>query len=166
MKKINVPDVSKLLVYQRSFDVSVKIYELTKNIKLHSIKDQVIRSSSSVFANISEGMMFKNAYPSKTNSFLISSLGSINETKTWMMYLKATQLLDASDCDGIIQECGEISLMLCSMINKIFAEIEAAKPSKVSTKSTVTTEPEETDSEPLEDDTLYISLGDPNPFTP
>lgn len=158
MPKINVPDVTKLLVYSRSFNISIKIYELTKNMKLLSIKDQVIRSSSSVFANISEGMMFKNAYPSKTNSFLITALGSINETKTWMMYLKETKLLDASECDTIIKECREISLMLCSMINKIFSEIEHTKSSKPPKESTYTAILNTSD--PIEEDTIYVTLGD------
>lgn len=161
MKKINVIDVTKLAVYNRSFNVSVKIHELTKPIKLYSIRDQVIRSSSSVFANISEGMMFKNVYPTKTSNFLISALGSINETKTWMMYLKETELLNAADCNVIIQECSEISLMLCSMINKIFAEIESDTSSNTPPSANTIIEPDVVE----EEDVLYITLGSSNFFT-
>ena len=126
MSKINVIDVSKLMVYQRSFNVSVEVYKLTKNLKLYSLKDQILRSSSSVFANISEGMMFRNFYPNKTATFLATSLGSCNETKAWLMYLKSIAVIDSSDTDKLINKCSQISLMLCSMINKIYAETESS----------------------------------------
>lgn len=136
MSKINVTDVTKLMVYQRSFDVSIEIYKLTKDLKLYSLKDQILRSSTSVFANISEGMMFRNLYPNKTATFLATSLGSCNETKAWLMFLKSIGVIDSLDADKLINECSEISLMLCSMINKIYAETEASvlKPSPKTTK--------------------------------
>lgn len=141
MPKINVTDVTKLMVYQRSFDVSIEIYKLTKDLKLYSLKDQVIRSSTSTFANISEGMMFRNLYPNKTATFLATSLGSCNETKTWLMYFKSIGVIDSVAADKLIDECGEISLMLCSMINKIYTEIHNSLFS-TSTKSTKPTSDE------------------------
>lgn len=126
MRVINVTDVTKLQVYERSFNLAVKIFEYTQSFAIPSLVDQIVRSSSSVFANISEGMMFKNVYPVKTNSFLSIALGSCGETKTWLMYIKAIHLLDDSLCDELIQESIEISLMLCSLINKIYAD-HAAK---------------------------------------
>lgn len=58
-------DFKKLLAYQKSFDLAMDIFEISKNFpkeETYSLTDQVRRSSRSVTANISEAYR-KRLYP-------------------------------------------------------------------------------------------------------
>jgi len=58
----------------------------------YSLTDQVIRSSRSVSANIAEGWG-KRIYESEFKKHLVYAMGSLEETKVWLLYAKDCQYI-------------------------------------------------------------------------
>ncbi len=78
----------ELKVYQISFDVGMKIFELSKTFpreELYSLTDQIRRCSRSVSANIAEGFR-KRRYPRSFIAKLVDAEGEAAETQNWIEY--------------------------------------------------------------------------------
>jgi four helix bundle protein len=70
-----------LIVYQKSFALAMKIFELTKSFpkeERYSLTDQIRRSSRSIPTNIAEAWA-KRIYPKVFVNKLTDSLGEENE---------------------------------------------------------------------------------------
>jgi four helix bundle protein len=81
-----INDFRQLKVYQRAFDMSEKIFELTKTFpkeETYSLIDQIRRSSRSVCANITEAHR-RRIYPKSLASRLIDSEAEAAETQHWL----------------------------------------------------------------------------------
>ncbi|MFP7657021.1 four helix bundle protein [Chryseobacterium proteolyticum] len=73
-----------LRVFQKSFEMAIAVYELSKSFpkeELYSLKDQIRRSSRSVSANISEAWG-KRKYEKSFIAKLTDSEGEARETQT------------------------------------------------------------------------------------
>jgi four helix bundle protein len=87
-----------LEVYQLARQLSSKVFELSKEFpkeEKYSLTDQIRRSARSVSANIAEGWG-KRIYIDVFKRHLIDSIGSLEETKSW--------LISAHDCNYISKE--------------------------------------------------------------
>lgn len=85
-------------VYQLSYELAMTIFELIPGFpkeETYSLSSQVIRSSRSVPANISEGWA-KREYENVFKKQLLDAIGSVEETKTWLDFAK--------DCNYISEE--------------------------------------------------------------
>lgn len=83
--KIMIQKLKDLDVYLRSHELSMLIFESTRNFpkeEVYSLTSQMVRSSRSVAANISEGWA-KREYEQVFKQHLIHALGSASETQTW-----------------------------------------------------------------------------------
>jgi four helix bundle protein len=81
-------DFKKLLAYQKAFELSVYIFEMSKNFpreETYSLTDQIGRSSRSVCANISEAYR-KKRYPKHFISKLTDSDGENSETSNLVRF--------------------------------------------------------------------------------
>ena len=79
-----IQKLEDLEVYVRSYRLAMKIFEMTKYFpkeEIYSLTSQIIRSSRSIAANISEGWA-KREYEQVFKQHLIHSLGSASETQT------------------------------------------------------------------------------------
>jgi four helix bundle protein len=77
-----------LVVYQRAFETSMKIFESTKSFpkeERYSLVDQIRRSSRSVSANLAEAW-WKRRYEAAFISKLCDSQGEAAETQVWLEY--------------------------------------------------------------------------------
>ena len=77
-----------LLAYQKSFELALQIFEITKSFpkeEQYSLTDQIRRSSRSVSANISEAYR-KRLYPKHFISKLTDSDAENSETQTWLEF--------------------------------------------------------------------------------
>ena len=93
--------VSDLDVFQLSYDIAMEIFRITRFFpkeERYSLIDQVVRSSRSVSANIAEGWG-KRFYENDFKRHLIYSMGSLEETKVWLVYSKDCGYLDAETYD-------------------------------------------------------------------
>lgn len=85
IKTLNDLDVFRLS-YQFAMDIFYVSRQYPKEER-YSLTDQIIRSSRSVSANIAEGWG-KRIYENDFKRHLIYSMGSLEETKVWLLFSK------------------------------------------------------------------------------
>lgn len=106
------------LVYEKAFKFSVRIVNLYKYLtsenKEFILFKQILRSGTSVGANIKEGIeaQSKKDFLSKMNI----ALKEASETEYWLELLKATDYLDEKKFTSIIQDCKELNKLLSSIV--------------------------------------------------
>lgn len=100
--------------YLFSKDVVLYIGALNLNKIYFSILDQLVRSATSVGANLVEG----RAGSSKNDflKFYIIALKSANETKYWLCLMRDTMDVDKTKIKELILEADEISKIIASII--------------------------------------------------
>lgn len=105
-------------IKHRAFYFSKEIILFIKNQNYEriyfSLFDQLIRSATSVGANLVEGVA-----GSSKNDFLkfnIIALKSANETKYWLCLIRDTLAIDNLKIDELIKEANEISKIIASII--------------------------------------------------
>ena len=109
-----------LIVYQKSYNLSLEIFESTKNFpkeERYSLIDQIRRSSRSIPANIAESWP-KRRYPKSFVSKLIDALSEEAETEVWLNMSKDLGYLSEDQSNNLLSKYIEIRKMLISMINK------------------------------------------------
>lgn len=111
-------DFKNLLAYKKSFDLAMKIFEITKNLpkeEKYSLIDQVRRSSRSVTANISESYR-KRKYPKHFISKLTDSDSENAETQTWLEFSLACEYIDQKTFDQLTSLSKEVGNLINYMI--------------------------------------------------
>jgi four helix bundle protein len=107
-----------LIVYQKAFDLAMRIYVLTKEFpktETYSLTDQIRRSSRGVCACIAEAYR-KRQYPKYFVSKCIDADGENSETIVWIEFSLACKYLKQDEFDSLIQLTEEVGRMLNSMI--------------------------------------------------
>ncbi len=107
-----------LRVYQRSFDLGMRVFEITKrfpNDEKYSLSDQVRRSARSVSGNIAEAWR-KRRYPKSFVAKLTDSEGEAAETQVWLDYALACGYLDEETHSNMVKEYDQLLGMLVTMI--------------------------------------------------
>ncbi|WP_252234732.1 four helix bundle protein [Clostridium sp. ZS1] len=106
------------LVYNKAFKFAIRIVDLYKHLceanKEYIISKQVLRSGTSIGANIKEGTQ-----ASSKRDFLMKmniALKEASETNYWLELLKATNYLSISEAESIINDCNELNTMLASIV--------------------------------------------------
>lgn len=110
----------ELQVYQRSFEVAMRIFELSKSFpkaEQFSLTDQLRRSSRSVAANIAESWG-KRRYPAVFVNKLSDAEAEALETQTWLDFAVACQYLPEERGLEIRESYEQVIRMLVSMQNK------------------------------------------------
>jgi four helix bundle protein len=105
----------------KTYDIKIRCYEFSKSVVLfinryefkrihYPIIDQLLRSASSIGANVIEG----KSGNSKKNliSFFSIALRSANETKYWLCLIRDTFEVDKKETNLLITEADEISKIL------------------------------------------------------
>ena len=109
----------------KPYDLKIRCYEFSKSVVLfinkhefkrihHSIIDQLLRSGTSIGANVIEG----KSGNSKKNmiSFFSIALRSANETKYWLCLMRDTMDVDRAQINDLIREGDEISKIIAKSI--------------------------------------------------
>ncbi len=104
-------------VWKRSCQLSVRIYNLMKDSKEYSLKDQIFRSSISIPSNIAEGA--ERDSKKEFIRFLHISKGSAAELRTQIYIACRLKLINENDAMDIVNELKAISKMLHSLIKSI-----------------------------------------------
>lgn len=102
--------VSDLEVFKISYAFAMDIFNLTRNFpkeERYSLTDQVVRSSRSIAANIAEGWG-KRVYELEFKKHLIYSMGSLEETKVWLLFARDCGYTAPVDYDQFSLKCDEI----------------------------------------------------------
>ena len=106
-----------LEVWKLSFEVAMDIFELTKRFpkeEVYSLTSQLVRSSRSISANITEGWA-KRSYDGVFKHHLIHALGSTAETTNWLDFAKECDYINESEHQLLVDKIDIIG----KMINKL-----------------------------------------------
>ena len=106
------------VVYEKAFNFAKRIVLLKKHLlnkyNEYALADQILRSGTSIGANISE------AQNARSNSEFISKLsiaqGEYSETKYWLKLLKETNYLDDAEFNSLYSDCEELYKLLSSIL--------------------------------------------------
>ena len=115
-----IKKVKDLEVYVWSFELAMEIFDLTRKFpkdEVYSLTSQIVRSSRSIAANISEGWA-KREYELVFKQHLIHSLGSASETQTWLDFALAYSYIDEAKHTGLSEKLGSIGRMLTQLQKK------------------------------------------------
>lgn len=109
---------SKSIVYSKAFNFSIRIVHLYKylieNKKEWTLSRQVLRSGTSIGANIKEALyaQSKKDYISKMNI----ALKEAGETEYWIELLMETKYINEESGKSLLEDCVEIIKILISII--------------------------------------------------
>ncbi|MFD0836820.1 four helix bundle protein [Mariniflexile aquimaris] len=112
-------DFKKLLAYQKSFELAMLIFEISKSFpkeETYALTDQIRRSSRSVSANIAEAYR-KRIYPKHFTSKLTDADGENSETNTWLDFALACNYLDKEKHLELTELGIEVGKLIFYMIN-------------------------------------------------
>lgn len=99
----------RLLAWQRSMDLVVLIYELSKTFpreEIYGLTSQLRRAAVSVPSNISEGAAGRSA--DQFRNFLAIAIGSLNEISTQLEITLRVGYLKEVECEEaqkVVDEC-------------------------------------------------------------
>lgn len=114
MEKKKINKFEDLEVWKEAMQLTTKIYEVFKNCKDFSFRDQIQRASVSVPSNISEG--FERQTNKEFIRFLYIAKGSCGELRT-QLYLAVTfDYIEEDIGKQLIETAEKISAMLYKLI--------------------------------------------------
>ena len=108
-----------LEIYKRSYKLSLKLHEITKNFpeeEKYDLTSQIRRCSKSIPTNIAEG--FGRRSKEEFKRFVKISLGSCSELEVHLCYSKDLKYISCKQYDELSKENDEIGKMLNSTITK------------------------------------------------
>ena len=115
-----IHDYRKLVVWQKSIDLVVKIYGIVKELpeeEKYALSDQLRRASISIPSNIAEG--YGRIYNKELLHFLTISRGSLYEVETQLIIGKELGFFTESQIEPALLLITEISKMLATLIKKL-----------------------------------------------
>jgi len=113
-------DTSKLIVWQRSHELVLKIYEITKDFpkdEQFGLTSQIRRASVSIPSNIVEGKARNSNKDYKR--FLLIARGSLEEVKYQMLLAKDLKYIDEVGYKEIYRKMDEVGRLLGGLIKKL-----------------------------------------------
>ncbi len=112
-------DFYDLLVYKKSFDLAMSIFELSKSFpkeEMYSLTDQIWRSSRSSNICLVEAYR-KRRYKAHFISKLTDSDMENSETKGWLKFSLSCNYLSIEKHDELVLQSDEIGKLLNHMMN-------------------------------------------------
>lgn len=105
-----IKTVVDLEVFKVSYQLAMDIFGYTRSFpkeERYSLTDQIIRSSRSVTANIAEGWG-KRIYENEFKRHLIYGMGSLEETKIWLLFARDCLYLELNSFEVLSKKCDEL----------------------------------------------------------
>ncbi|MBC7914431.1 MAG: four helix bundle protein [Pyrinomonadaceae bacterium] len=112
---------------EKPFDIKHRCYDFSKRIVIvisetkferihYSIFDQLLRSATSIGANVIEGKSGSSRRDFK--NFYTIALKSANETKYWICLIRDTQIskIEKEELNELLKEADELSKIIASII--------------------------------------------------
>ncbi|ADK14038.1 four helix bundle protein [Clostridium ljungdahlii] len=110
--------LKKNILYEKTFKFSVRIVKLYKYLidyrKEYVISKQILRSGTSIGANVKEGIVAQSKRDFLSKMYI--ALKEASETEYWLELLKETGYIDGKMFNSIIEDCKEISKILCATV--------------------------------------------------
>jgi four helix bundle protein len=115
-----VRDFKKLKVWERSYGLTLAVYEATATFpreEMYGLTSQIRRSCAAIPANIAEGC--GRGSNSDLARFLQIALGSATELECHLLLACDLSLLDKADHEHLAKEVTEIKRMLTSFVKRL-----------------------------------------------
>ena len=109
-----IKTVFDLEVFNLSYIFAMDIFRVTRSFpkeERYSLTDQIVRSSRSVAANIAEGFG-RRTYESEFKRHLVYAMGSLEETKVWLLFAKDCGYIKTEMYDSFCLKYDEIGAKL------------------------------------------------------
>ena len=104
-------------VYNLSYELAMEVFELTKSFpkeEQYSLTSQIVRSSRSISANITEGWA-KRSYENYFKQHLVHALGSNAETENWLNFAKDCNYIKDKNFKSLEIKLNKIGRMLTKL---------------------------------------------------
>lgn len=115
--KIKIVKFEDLIVWQKSQDLAVEIYNIFKNSKEFNLRSQAIRAALSISNNIAEG--FDRHSKKEFVRFLNISSASNSALKSMLFFLKRVELIDEIEFTKLQENSITISKLHNGLIKSI-----------------------------------------------
>ena len=112
-------DFQKLLAYQKSYDLAMQIFEISKQFpkeEVYSLTDQVRRSSRSVTVNIAEAYR-KRKYIKHFINKLTDADAENSETSVWLDFAISCSYITETEVEKLKKLSIEVGKLLNYMMN-------------------------------------------------
>ena len=112
-------DYKDLLAYKNSFELAMKIFEISKSFpkeEKYSLTDQIRRSSRSVTVTLSEAYR-KRVFPKNFFSKLTDSEAENTETQVWLDFSLACNYINNLDYNELTNLNNEVGKLIYYMMN-------------------------------------------------
>ena len=111
-------ELAERIVERKSFEFAIKIVKairgLRKDTREYELLNQLLRSGTSIGANIAEA-----TYAQSDKDFHLKrriALKEANETKYWLKLLRETEVMDKETADGLVKDIDELIRIITSII--------------------------------------------------
>jgi len=114
-----VKNVEELIIHQIATQLATEVVDLIKHIPRYwNINEcnQILRSSSSVHANITEGFSHR-FYPKQFIRYLSIAIGSSDETKNHLEKLYKDKYIEIKIAQGLIKKYKNLSVRMVNFRN-------------------------------------------------
>lgn len=113
-------DTSKLIVWQKSHELVLKIYKITENFpkeELFGLTSQIRRAAVSIPSNIVEGKArgSNNEY----NRFLLIARGSLEEVKYQLLLARDLKYISDEKYNSTLELAKDVGRLLSGMIKRL-----------------------------------------------
>jgi four helix bundle protein len=108
----------KLLAYQKAFELSMEIFELSKSFpkeETYSLTDQIRRSSRAICANIAEAYR-KREYQKHFISKLTDADSENSETQVWIDFANTCNYINTEQQQNLTTKSIEVGKLINFMI--------------------------------------------------
>ena len=105
-----IKTVFDLEVFKLSYQMSMAVFNSSRSFpkeERYSLTDQLVRSSRSIAANIAEGWG-KRIYENEFKKHLVYAMGSLEETKIWLLYARDCGYINQETFDAFSAKCDEL----------------------------------------------------------
>ncbi|MBL7708933.1 MAG: four helix bundle protein [Chitinophagaceae bacterium] len=105
-----IKTVFDLEVFKISYQLAMDIFSCTRSFpkeERYSLTDQIVRSYRSVAANIAEGWG-KRIYENEFKRHLIYGMGSLEETKVWLLFARDCLYLELNSFEALNKKYDEL----------------------------------------------------------
>lgn len=113
-------DTNKLIVWQKSHELTLNIYEITKSFpkeELFGLTSQIRRAAASVSSNIVEGKA--RGSNKEYKRFLLVARGSLEETKYQLLLAKDLKYIDEQKYKEILNLSKDVGRLLAGLIKTL-----------------------------------------------
>lgn len=113
-------DFKKLQVWEKSHDLTLRVYEITVQFprtEIYGLTSQIRRASTSIPTNIAEGCGRKS--PADFARFLQIAMGSASETEYLILLAHNLKYLDAAQYTELTNVTIEVKKMLTTLLKRL-----------------------------------------------